>query len=186
MDIDSMRALFGETEDYYNVVFSDHELDIDAGRLYATTTKDEVYHSSDVFIDLMQPMIYTMCIVSALIFCVVMYLMIKVMIDRSAFGISLVKIFGYRTKEIRKLYLNGNFYIVAIGAAICIPLSKRVMDMIYPYLISNVTCGMNLSFGWQLYVGIWLAVIVLYLFINQLLVLRLKKIVPAEVLKNRE
>lgn len=186
MDIDSMRALFGETEDYYNVVFSDHELDIDAGRLYATTTKDEVYHSSDVFIDLMQPMIYTMCIVSALIFCVVMYLMIKVMIDRSAFGISLVKIFGYRTKEIRKLYLNGNFYIVAIGAAICIPLSKRVMDMIYPYLISNVTCGMNLSFGWQLYVGIWLAVIVLYFFINQLLVLRLKKIVPAEVLKNRE
>lgn len=58
--------------------------------------------------------------------------------------------------------------------------------MMYPYLISNVTCGMNLSFEWWMYVGIWLAVIVLYLFINQLLVLRLKKIVPAEVLKNRE
>lgn len=186
MDIGSMRTLFGETEDYYNVVFSDEELDIDAGRLYATTTRDNVYHSSDVFIDLMQPMIYTMCICSALIFAVVMYLMIKVMIDRSAFGISLVKIFGYRTKEIRRLYLNGNFYTVAVGAAICIPLSKWVMDMMYPYLISNVTCGMNLSFEWWMYVGIWLAVMVLYLFINQLLVLRLKKIVPAEVLKNRE
>lgn len=186
MDIESMRELFGESDDYYNVVFADHELDIDSGRLYAVTSKEEISKSSDVFVTMMKPMIYMMVVVSALIFCVVMYLMMKVMIDRSAFSISLIKIFGYRKKEIKKLYLNGNFYVVAVGAAICIPLSKKLMDLMYPLLISNVSCGMNLTFGWKLYLGIYLAVILLYFIINQLLVRRLNQVLPAEVLKNRE
>ncbi|MGN0153837.1 MAG: FtsX-like permease family protein [Lachnospiraceae bacterium] len=186
MDIDSMRELLGEEEDYYNVVLSDHKLDIETGRLYAATSKEDIDKASDVFVNMMMPMVIMMCSVSAIIFCVVMYLMMKVMIDRSSFHISLIKIFGYRTGEVRKLYLNGNFYIVAVGAAICIPLSKLIMDKMYPYMVSNVACGMNLTFDFQLYIIIYLAIILCYLVINQMLVGRLKKMVPAEVLKNRE
>lgn len=186
MDIDSMRELFGMGSDYYNVVFSDDKLDIEPGRLYATTTKEEISKSSDIFISKMMPMIYMMTSVSALIFCMVMYLMLKVMIDRSAFGISLIKIFGYRTGEIRKLYLNGNFYIVAVGAAVGIPLAKKMMDILYPLLVSNVSCAMNLTFSWQLYVGIYGVIICMYFLISRLLVRKLKKLVPADVLKNRE
>lgn len=186
MDIESMRELFGESDDYYNVVFSDKELDIPAGRLYSVTSRGEIEKASDIFVSKMMPMVYMMVGVSALIFCVVMYLMMKVMIDRSAFGISLVKIFGYRMKEIKKLYLNGNFYIVAIGAAICVPLSKTAMDAMYPVLVSNVACGMNLHFSLPLYGGIYLAVLALYFVINAMLVRQLKKVTPAEILKNRE
>lgn len=186
MNIDSMRELFLESQDYYNVVFSEKKLDIASERLYAGISKEEINKASDVFTDLMQPMIYMMTILSALIFCVVMYLMIKVMIERSAFGISLMKIFGYYTKEVRKLYLNGNFYIIAIGAAICLPLSKKVMDFIYPVLIANVACGMNLRFSRQMYFGIYGAILLLYFVINQLLVKKLDRMVPADVIKNRE
>lgn len=186
MDIDSMRTLFGEGEDYYNVVFSDYELEIPSGKLYAITTKDNIARSPQVFMELLTPLITMMCTVSLIIFCVIMYLMLKVMIDRSAFGISLVKIFGYRTKEIRKLYLNGNFYIIAIGGVVTIPLAKQVMDKIFPYMIYNVACGMNLKFSWQLYIGIFGVVILFYLIINQILVHKVKKIVLAEALKNRE
>lgn len=186
MDIDSMRELMGESEDYYNVVFSDHDLEIDSGRLYATVTKEEIEKSADVFVDLMMSMIITMGVVSALIFVVVMYLMMKVMIDRSAFSISLMKIFGYRTKEIRKLYLNGNFYIVTVSALIGIPLSKTIMDAMYPYMVANVACGMNLSFSWQIYAGLFSSILLLYFVINRMLTGKLKKLVPAEVLKNRE
>lgn len=186
MDIDSMRELFNEGDDYFNIVFSDKELSIPSGRLYATTTKEDVEEASGIFIKMMWSMIYTLLGCSVIIFCVVMYLMMKVMIDRSSFNISLIKIFGYRTKEVSKLYLRGNFYLIAAGALICIPLSKACMDAIYPMLVANVGSSMNLKFSWQLYAGIYAAVILLYLFINQLLVGRLKKMVPAEVLKNRE
>lgn len=186
MDIDSMRQLFDQKDDYYNVVLSSENLNIDAKKLYAVTTKEDISKSSDVFISNMMPMISTMIIISMIIFCMVMYLMIKIMIDRSAFSISLIKIFGFRTGEIRKLYLNGNFYVIAVSALICIPAAKKLMDMIYPYLISNVACGMNLVFSWKLYLGIYVGIIICYLVINQLLVRKLKKMVPAEVLKNRE
>lgn len=121
MDIDSIRELFNQKEDYYNVLLSSKDLNIDAERLYSVNTKEDISKSADVFINNTKSLILTMISTSILIFCVVMYLMIKVMIDRSAFSISLIKIFGFRTGEIRKLYLNTNFYVIAVGAAICIP-----------------------------------------------------------------
>ena len=186
MDIDCMREMFGEDEDYYNQVFSDKELDIPTGRLYGVTTKKDIKKSADVFIQQMMPMVVMMTVVSSLIFVVVMYLMMKVMIDRCEFHISMVKVFGYRTKEIKKLYLDGNFYVIAVGAAICIPLAKKCMDLMYPLMVSNVSCGMNLHYPWQMYAIVYIAVLVLYFVINGLLTLKLKKVNLAEVLKNRE
>ncbi len=186
MDLDTMREMFGESKDYYNTLFSDKALDIDPGRLYATTSREDILNGSKVFVDLMMPMIYVLSIASSLIFCVVMYLMMKVMIDRSAMNISLMKIFGYRRKEVKKLYLDGNFYIIVVGAAICIPLSKFVMDKCYPYMISNVGCGSNLTGPMEVFFIIYAVVIALYFVINALLVRKIDKYTPAEVLKNRE
>ena len=116
-----------------------------------------------------------------------MYLMVKMMIDRSAFNISLVKIFGFRNKEVRKMYLDGNFYTVAIGALIVIPLCKAIMDYIYPrYLVSNVGVGIIPTYPPQLYLIIFAVIIGLYLLITCVLNARLKRINPAIVLKNRE
>ena len=186
MDIDSMRDLFGEEDDYYNIVCSDKKLSIPGGRLDSITTKKQVEEASAVFSDMMGPMIGMLCGVSAIIFVVVMYLMLKVMIDRSSFPIALMQIFGYRTKEIRKLYLNGNFYIVAIGGIFCMTLAKAAMDQIYPFLVVNVSTGINLTFGWKLYAGVYAAIILLYFVINHVLVGKIRKITPAEILKNRE
>ena len=101
-------------------------------------------------------------------------------------SVSLFKKFGYLKKEIQKLYLNGNFFVVALGALVGIPLSKTVMDLLFPYMVSNVACGINLTFSWQMYAGIFLGVLVLYGMINGGLMRRVNQILPAEVLKMRE
>lgn len=186
MEIDSMRALMGESEDYYNIVFADHVLDIDSGRLYASSSKGEVEKSADVFVELMWPMIIMLSIVSALLFLVVMYLMLKVMVDRSASSISMMKVFGYRKREIRKLYLNGNLMVVAVSALVGIPLAKVIMDALYPYMVSNVAVNLNLTFSWWMYVGLFAAIIVLYFLSMPFLMRKVNRILPAEVLKNRE
>lgn len=186
MDIDSMRELFEQDEDYYNMLLSDEELDIDSGRIYSITTKADVEKSSSVFVDQMKGLFTMLATMSIAIFCVVMYLMLNVMIDRASFGISLVKIFGYKTKEIRKLYLNGNALTITFGAIISIPLAKMIIDSIYPYFIAQNACGLNLHFPWYLYAMIFVAVMLFYFVVSSLLVRKIKKITPAEVLKNRE
>ena len=186
MDIGSMRELFGEDEDYFNAVFSDRELDIDKGRLYSVTSKTDIEKSAGVYVDQMSSLVYTLLIAGTVIFIVVMYLMMGVMIDRSSFGISLIKIFGYRPREVRSIYLNGNLMIVSVGALICIPLAKYLMDCIYPYFIPNVACTMVLSFPPYLYLIIYAAVLAVYFISSALLTRKLSRITPAEVLKNRE
>ena len=186
MDIDSMRELFGQDEDYFNVVYADKALDIEDGRLYSVTTKDDMARSASVYVKLMFSLVATLIAAGTVIFCVVMYLMMGVMIDRAASGISLIKIFGYRPKEIRALYLNGNLLIVAVGALLAVPLAKAVMNAIYPGFIYNVACSMKLSFPWYLYAIIFAAVILVYFIINRLLIGKINRISPAEILKNRE
>lgn len=186
MDIVSMRELFGQEDDFYNTILSDNMLEIEEGRLYSVTTKEDIKHSSEVFLSMMRPTQIMLISVSIIIFIIVMYLMLKVMIDRCSFGISLLKIFGYRMNEVKKLYLNGYMFIVALGAVICIPLAKFIADKIYPNIISNTACGVNISFPIYVYPCIFAGVMTVYFIVTAFLVSRLKKVSPVEVLKNRE
>ena len=90
----------------------------------------------------MKNMVVSLLAVSVLAFAVVMYLMI----DRSALSVSLFKMFGYRKKEIQKLYLNGNFFVVALGALVGIPLSKTVMDLLFPIWCRTLPAGSTSPF----------------------------------------
>lgn len=186
MDIAQARELFGEQEDYFNVVFSDKKLDIESGRLYSTLTREDVRKSSSIFVDQMKGMIYMMAVAAVVIFVVVMFLMMKVMIDRSSFQIALIKIFGFRNREVKKMYLDGNLYIVDAGALLCIPAAKACITAIYPMMVSNVASGMDLTFSFTIYVAVYICILVLYFIINHMLIRRIHRLVPAEVLKNRE
>lgn len=186
MDIDDARELFGEEENYYNVVFSDHKLDIPSGKVYGVTTKADIVKAGGVFVEIMKSMIIMMIVISALIFAIEMYLMVRVMIDREAFGISLMKIFGWRMKEIRKLYLNGSFVAVAAAAAVLLPVSKFLVNQLFPYFVANVGCGIDLSMPLWMYPLFYVIIIGLYWLISRLLVRHLKGISPVIVLKNRE
>ncbi len=186
MDIDSMRELYGEDDDYYNVVMADHELDIESGRLYSTTTKADVDKSSGIFTDLMRPMVVMLISMSIVIFCIVMYLMTSVMIDRASFGISLIKIFGFNSKEIRKMYLDGNRMVVITGALVSIPLAKTLINSIFPVFVANVPCTVHLEYRWYHYLMLFAGIMLCYDLISSVLTGKLNKISPAEVLKNRE
>ena len=186
MDLDAMRELFDKPEDYYNTVFSSHALSIEPGRLYSVSSKQDVEKAADVFVNLMYSMVYTMILASAVIMAIVMYLMMKVMLDRSAQSIALFKVFGYRRREISRLFLSGNTVLIALGILVCIPLSKRIMDALYPYLVSNVACGIDLHMAPWVYAVLYLACMLIYAIIHALLVRRIRQIPANEILKARE
>lgn len=186
MDINSMRSLFEKNENYFNTVFSDKALDINGEQLYMTTTKEDVEKSSSIFVSLMEPLITTLMTSSIAVFVIVMYLMVKVMIDRSAQNIALMKVFGFRKSEVRKLYLDGNFIIIGISALICIPLSKIIIDKFFPIFIANCPMGLDLKAQWYFYPVIYATIILCYFLISLSLTRKINRVVPVEALKNRE
>ena len=186
MDLDSMRELFDMPEDYYNVVFSDHELPIESGRLYSVSTRADVEKAADIFVNLMWSMVVTMLIASAAIMALVMYLMVKVMLDHASLSIALFKIFGYRKRELNTLFLNGSTLLITAGVLVSIPLSKRIVDALYPYLVSNVPCAMDLRFDWWIYAALFAGCMLIYALIYACLTRTIHRVKPGEVLKNRE
>jgi putative ABC transport system permease protein len=187
MDIDACRDLFGESDDYFNCVFSDHPLEIESGRLYSTMSKKDIESASGVFVDSMKSMVTTLIIAGVVIFVVVMYLMVKMMLDRAAFNISLVKVFGFKSSEVKKMYLDGNMIMIVAGALICIPLCKAILNYVYPnFLVANVNTGLSQAFPMYIYGGVFAAILLLYFLISQVLFISIKRTTPALVLKNRE
>ena len=186
MDIDSLRELFDLPEDYYNAVFADRDLGVDPGRLYSVSTRADVEKAADIFVELMWSMVITMIVASAAIMALVMVLMMKVMVDHAAGSIALFRLFGYRKRELSTLFLNGNTLLIALGVLVSIPLSKRIMDAMYPYLVSNVACAMDLHFEPWIYVALFVGCMLIYALIHTLLARRIRRIAPNEVLKDRE
>ena len=186
MDIDSLRELFDLPEDYYNVVFSDRDLGVDPGRLYSVSTRRDVEKAANIFVELMWSMVVTMLAASAAIMALVMYLMMKVMVDHAAGSIALFKLFGYRRRELSALFLNGNTLLIALGVLVSIPLSKRIMDAMYPYLVANVACAIDLRFEPWIYAALFVGCMLIYALIHVFLARRIRRIRPNEVLKNRE
>jgi putative ABC transport system permease protein len=55
---------------------------------------------------------------------------------------------------------------VLVSALICVPTAKFIMDAFYPYLVSNVACGIDLTIFPVTYVLIFALIFVSYFIIN--------------------
>ena len=73
-----------------------------------------------------------------------------------------------------------------IGGLAAIPLAKFIIDLIYPTFVANVACCMSISYDWYIYVALYCTMMLVYPLINKLLMRKISKITPAQVLKNRE
>lgn len=145
MNRGEMCKLFNQETDYYNTIFSNTKLDIENGRVLTVTTADEIKNISKIFKKLMSGTILSILGVSIIIFLVIMYLLLKLMIDKSEYSISLIKVFGFKNIEIRKMYLKNNLYTVVVSAIIGIPLGRVIVTKIHPYLVANISVGYNLT-----------------------------------------
>ncbi len=203
MNTDAMRKAFGlpyfneddlkkgarppESSDYYyNTVFSDKKLTFKHNMMMTEISKDDIKRSVDKFMTLMWDMIVMLIGVSVIIFVAVMYLLMKLEIDRSSFSISLLKALGYSERTVNSFYLSSSFYVTVFAAAIGIPVCKKIVDAAYPFCISNVNAGFAASISPLQYVIIVGIIMLSYVLTRAFLVGYLKKIKLTEILKNRE
>ena len=203
MNINAMRKAFGQPyfdkEDlkkgeripksenyYYNTVFSNKKLEFKHNMMLSEISKADMQRGASKFMTLMWDMILMMIAVSVIIFTAVMYLLMKLQIDRSAYSISLLKALGYKENAVNAFYLDGSLFITIAAAVFGIPLSRFVVGKAYPFCVSNVNAGFAVKVSALQYGIIIVIIAAAYCMTRTMLVRYLKKIDLTAILKNRE
>lgn len=131
--------IFGLEEGYFNGYFSDEEItDIDGSYIASDITIEDmtkIVRQLKKSMGSMMPMFQAFSVIlAALIF----YLLSKIVIEKNAISISMVKILGYNGREI------GSFYIIATTAAallsiiISIPAGELVMRFLFRIIVKEI------------------------------------------------
>jgi len=123
MSCGAFRDAFGYADDWFNAYVSNKELNIDSDYLSSDITPQDMQNLAGQMIDTFSDMVQLILVAAAVVFFVVMYLLTKTVLDHSARSISLMKVFGYRNREIRRLYLSTITLAVAISLVVGLPLA---------------------------------------------------------------
>ncbi|MDO5732589.1 MAG: FtsX-like permease family protein [Eubacteriales bacterium] len=186
MPVKHMEKLLGEPKGSRNVIFSNQALDIPNERLTATVHKEDLIKAGVIFYNLMKNFYYILTGSSMLLSSVVLIQMLKIMIHRSTRSISLFKIFGFRKRELRRLFLDGQVIFILIGLIPLLPLTKWMMDILYPQMVANVAWGCKMVYSWQLYLLIYAGFVAIIFPTLLYLQHKIKQISVQEVLQERE
>ena len=186
MNRTQMNKLLKEDKSYFNGYLSNKKLDIDDDYIFSETSSNNIVKSAKSLTSMLLPIIVILIGLSSILFVISMYLLLKLMIDKSIQSISLVKIFGFNEMEIDKLYLGSSLYTVIFSAVISIPVSLKIVKSIYPSLIANVQAYFSIVLEIKDYCFIIILIGASYFVSNVMLKKHINSISLSEALKNRD
>lgn len=181
------REIFDKDEDYFTSYFSNDKLTDIEDHVVSEITKDDMIKVSRQLTKSMGGMFYIVVVFSLVMFMLLVYLLTKLIVEKNTVSISMVKILGYDTKEISKLYLSSTTVMVAVVTLLDILLSYLSIKVIYRAMLIDMLSG------WMpIYMAPWIFPLMFvlsftcYLVISLLQMKRIKKIPMDEALKNVE
>ncbi|MCD8125015.1 MAG: ABC transporter permease [Lachnospiraceae bacterium] len=138
----TLNALFGLEEDYFCGYFSDTEItDIDEAYIGSVIDLEALTKISRQLDVSMGSMMLLVDGFAVLIFVVLIYLLSKLVVEKNASSISMVRILGYTEKEIRRLYLSTTTLVVAASLLLSLPLVYRLLVVIFRIMLITSMTG---------------------------------------------
>lgn len=177
---------YDDANEYYNAILSDKELELPEGSVAETITHENQEKAAKEMNSMMQPMIIMLIVVSLIIFIAVMYMLLKMIIEKSTHSISLMKIFGYTDKENNRFYLNSFFITIIISLILSVIIDKLLFTSVWPALNANLVGFVPVKIHFYTYAVILVFGLICYLIVTMFLKARLKKIPMNTVLKQRD
>ena len=183
MPLDSFNDMTGMAPSSYSGLLSNRALDIDSSLLAGVKDLQAANDAMDDLAGPMMAMIVAVTIIAALIGMVIIFLVTSLMIEESKGTISMLKIFGYRSKEISKLILNSSTWVVIAGFLLGIPLMFLSGTVMWRYLgeMINMVLPMIVNPFYVLYS--FVVIFAVYLFTKWLSGRKLANISMSEALK---
>ena len=183
-----LNDIFDLGEDYYSGYFSDTELtDIKSQYIGSVVDLDaltKISRQLDVSMGSMMGMVNGFAI---MIYMVLIYLLSKIIIEKNAQSISMVKILGYTNGEISRLYILSTSMVVVLCLLVSLPIETAVMKVLFrEMMLSSISGWITLWIDPMIYVQMFAAGIITYGIVALLEFRRVKKVPMDEALKNVE
>ena len=183
-----LNDIFDLGNDYYSGYFSDTEL-TDIKNQYIGSVVDldaltKISRQLDVSMGSMMGLINGFTI---MIYMVLIYLLSKIIIEKNAQSISMVKILGYTNGEISRLYIMSTSAVVVICLLLSLPIETAVMNILFrEMMLSSISGWITLWIDPMIYVQMFVAGIITYGIVALLEFRKIKKVPMDEALKNVE
>ena len=187
MPITSFREIFGKDENYFNGYFSREKItDLDEDLIAAMITEDDLTKVSRQLDVSMGEMFQLINVFAVVLFALLIYLLTKLIIEKNATAISMVKILGYVDKEIISLYVTSTTWVVILSILVSLALSTWTIHGIYGYLMSSFSGWLTLYLKPAVYPEMFAMGMGAYALVALLQFRRIRKIPMDVALKNVE
>lgn len=150
IDDDSQKILYTSKENakdilnidekHCNLIMSSDDMKLDDSIVAMTNSKESLEKQLNTVLDSTKMMIAMVIIVGIIICVFTIYLVVNMIVEENRVNISMLKVLGYKTKEINNLVLNVNNILLPIGFIISIPLSVQICEAYFKMMIDNFAC----------------------------------------------
>lgn len=183
--LDTLNDMLSLPYDSYIGLWSTEKIDIPENKLLTFVTVDDMKKSFDIMTKPLQAIIGVIAFISFIIGLIVIYVVTSLTIEENKDNISLLKVLGYRKKEIYSLILNSSSFIVILGYILGVPFLLGSLTALF----KSMTKEMSISFPVTIdYIYVLVGFIIIYLTFELSKLLNRKKInriSMAEALKSR-
>lgn len=187
MTAENFRTLFDKKDTYFNGYFSDEELtDLDDDYVTTTITQDDLTKVSRQLDVSMGEIFQLFNVFSLILFALLIYLLTKLIIEKNASSISMVKILGYKNREIVSLYLVSTTWVVIFSVLASFFIATELIKEIYVFMMSEYSGWLTLYIEPAIYGKMFVLGMLVYALVAVLQFRSIKKIPMDEALKNTE
>lgn len=180
------NELIDQDSDFFNGYFSDEELDIDKTSIATKIDETIITDIAEQLNDIMGPTISIFIGVSLVFFIIFMYNLSKMITEKNQTSIAYLKILGYNSKEINKVYIRAISITILLTVLLSIPLQLYVMDRISYYAMIKVAGYIEFIIPYRVILISVILSLVTYALVAIFQSIKINRISFAQVLKNRE
>jgi putative ABC transport system permease protein len=187
MSRDYFNNIFSKDTDYYNGYFTNNKLeDIDETYILSVIDENDMTKISRQMDKSMGGMMSIVDAFAIIMFAILIYLLTKLVIEKNSNSISMLKILGYNSGEISKIYLLSTTIVVIIATIISMFLATLIIKMLYVEIMSDMTGWIPFYIKYSIYPKMFAMGIGTYFVVLMLQYRRIRHISMSDALKNVE
>lgn len=181
------NEVFNCQDGYFNGYFSNKKItDLKDDYIASTITQDDLTKVSRQLNVSMGEMFYLVEGFAIVMFVMLIYLLTKMIIENNKVSISMVKILGYTSKEIQKMYVHATTIVILISTLLSFGITTWILSYAFKIVFEKYAGWLPFYVEGSVYIKMFIMTVISYLFVMMIQMRKIKKIPMDEALKNVE